>query len=398
MNKDLAIRGAAGLTPALQEAGVQIETSTDGRYRAITFPPDLRDKFNLLLPTEEIVQADPNYTPTIRAVRLDPDPVNGSHFYKQQGNRLAPTKQALETLADTAGIRVAKTRLMTRSELDSYPPGSIGYEATLILRRSDGTSKEITAHKVWDPEVERYRIEGEVADAAKKNNWVEAQAKAELRKRLLFEKTHGGSKTESKALLRAIRSALQIPQGFTPQDAAKPFIVVGYSFTPDYDDPEVRRLLIERGYSQSSAVYGRPPELGGSAPHVRTVEAEGHAASSARDGGGAVASRPPAPPSPTPEAGADAAQASPAAEQAASETSDHQGAGSGAFAGEEPRNDTPGPGAFMLGEEFTRYAGKTLAEVDDPEYLAWLSSDAVGEPTRSAARIFLTFLDSERTP
>lgn len=382
-----------GLSPVLAEAGVQVQESEDGRFRSISFPRDLAEHVNVLLPVQELVQADPNYTPTIRAVQLNPDK-DGPHFYNQ-GGRLAPRKQALETLADVAGMRVARCRPMRKAELDAYPDGTIGYEATVMLRRSDGTPQEITRHKIWDPEVERYRIVQEVKTATTREGakrFAEgAPEDAEIRKRLLQEKQFAPQKTESKAVLRAIRAALQIPHTFTAQDAAKPFLVVGYSFTPDYTDPEVRRLLVEYGLGvRTEEVYGRaalapgdvgiapeseaPEEAPGTAPPAPAAEEE-------PPGGGAppeAATEPERGPAPAAFEGAEPPPpGAPAPEPAGGRGSEEEAA----------------PGAYVLPAEFTRYAGQTIAhvaeEAKDSEYLAWLCSDKVQEPTRSAARRYV---------
>src|SRR5262245_18270122 len=116
-------RREVGLSPALAAAGVQVEQSEDGRYRSISFPEGLKEHVNILLPVQELVQADSNSRPTVRAVRLNPDPVNGPHFYRQSG-KLVIRKQALEALADLAGIKIARARPMRAAVLDSYPEGT----------------------------------------------------------------------------------------------------------------------------------------------------------------------------------------------------------------------------------------------------------------------------------
>ncbi len=365
--REVAIREAGGgaLQPELAAAGVQIREDESGRYRSIEFPEALKQKFNILLPVAEVVQADPNYTPSIRAANLQP---TDSYFYNQgtQSNpRWAPLKQALEVLADLAGVQLATVRPLSMLDLAPYPEGSFGYSATITIRRSDGTPRTITRSRIWNADVEREKIIAQVAKAdGKSDDWKQA----EFRRRWLQEREHGPAKTESKAVLRAIRAALQIPHTFSAADAKKPFVVVGYSFTPDYSDPEVRRLVIERGLSAGEQVFGSQPAAG---PLPETGGEDG----AAPDGADTAA--------PSGE-GADPQPAAP----------------SPAFEGEEPAVEPepekePEPAQldeadFVLPAQFTRYAGKTLAEIDSDEYLAWLASDAVkDEPTRAAAKAFV---------
>ena len=371
-SQELARREA--LQPELQQAGVEIVTDAEGRYRSIEFPEQLREQMNVLMPVSEIVQADPNYTPSIRAVRLDPrvdaKTKGGIHFYNQGSAnepRLAPTKQALEILADLAGVQLAAVRPLRREELEAHPEGSFGYEATIQIRRSDGTPRTITRSRVWDSEVEREKIIEQVA----KLNKPDAEKQAEFRRRWLQEREHGKAKTESKAVLRAIRAALQIPHTFSAEDAKKPFVVVGYSFTPDYSDPEIRRLVVERGLAASGEVFGR--ELGAGSPmpgDEPDAEAAAAADAAAPRAGEASERTPPDSPAPAFEG----EEPPPAAEAAEP----------------EPEKAVVDEADYVLPAAFTRFAGKTLGEVDDDAYLAWLASDTVKDATtREAARAFL---------
>lgn len=250
----------------LQEIGVQILEDKAIGARIVAIPREVRAKCNVIDPVTSLVQADPNWSPRISVCELDPA-ADGPHYYKQAGNKLAPTKQALETLAKAAGILYTRTERVPRSDLDA---GEIGYRATVGIRRSDGTVEEILREKVWVEAAERAEIEEAVTRA---EEWKDGKPvrgsyrfgelgsdtwKAEVEKRWLKELKDRYAKTESKAVLRAIRSALQIPHTFTPQDAAKPFLVVGFNFTPDYDDAEVKRMLVAAGLNAQAALYGRP--------------------------------------------------------------------------------------------------------------------------------------------
>jgi hypothetical protein len=83
----------------------------------------------------------------------------------------------------------------------------------------------------------------------------EAKAKA----RWVNEKRSLDAKCQTMTYLRGIRSALRVPHGFTKEELAKPFLVVAYSFTPDYNDPEVIRLLTEKATTNTNDLYGTQP-------------------------------------------------------------------------------------------------------------------------------------------
>jgi len=248
----------------LEEAGLTIAIDERTGARAIVIPASVRERCNVIDPVTSLVQADPNWSPRISMVELDPDAKAGKHFYEQAGRKLAPTKQALETLAKAAGILYTKTSRIPRAELNE---GEVGYVATVGVRRSDGTVEEIQREKVWVEEAERAEIEDAVTRAEEWSNgqktgnprfghqgepsWVN-----EVNKRWLKELKDRYAKTESKAVLRAIRAALQIPHTFTTAEAQKPFLVIGFNFTPDYTDAEVRRIMTAVGLNAQAALYG----------------------------------------------------------------------------------------------------------------------------------------------
>lgn len=250
---------AVPIPSVLRELGVRIAEDAATGNRLVLIPSDVRQRVNVIDPVTSLVQADPNWTPRVNVVELNPDPDNGPHYYKQAGGKLAPTKQALEVLAKAAGILSTTTERMPRAELDE---GEIGYRATVTIRRSDGTTEHVQREKVWVKEAERSEIE-EAVRTARNKRWQHTDEQ-EIEKRWLKELKDRYAKTESKAVLRAIRAALQMPHTFSPQDAAKPFLIIGFNFTPDYNDVEIRRMLVAAGMNASTALYGpralEPPD------------------------------------------------------------------------------------------------------------------------------------------
>lgn len=281
----------------LAELGVKFAFDETLNARLVMIPPDVSQRVNVIDPVTSLVQADPNWTPRISVAQLNPDAVSGPHFYKQAGNKLAPTKQALEVLGKAAGILYTRTNRIPRTELDD---GEIGYRATLGVRRSDGTVEEISREKVWVGDAERAEIEDAVTraeewkdgkpvrgsrkfDSPGTENW-----NAEVTKRWLKELKDRSAKTESKAVLRAIRAALQIPHTFTPADAAKPFLVIGFNFTPDYNDADTKRALVAAGLNAQASMYGpaaiaAAQDSSGSAVQGRPVTDESQQASDVAD-------------------------------------------------------------------------------------------------------------------
>lgn len=229
--QELATRQA--VPQELVQAGVKIQTDDDGHYRSIEFPPAIHGSFNVLLPVSEIAKTDPNYTPTVRVVHLQDD-----DFYQDSNapkGTLSPKKTGLLKIARTANIGIPSTRRMSVRDLGE---GKIGWQATVLVRRSDGTEEPVTSSKVVDLEVEKEKV----AAGVRKSGGTEAQMQENFRRRWLVEREHMEAKCETKAIERAIRAALQIPHAFAPDRVKLPFLVVGFNFTPDAETAQLLAL------------------------------------------------------------------------------------------------------------------------------------------------------------
>lgn len=378
---------AMQVPPSLQAVGVQVFEDPETGYRAVVIPPEVRQKVNVLMPVTSFAQADPNFTPSVRLVQLDP----AVHAYEQAGRKLAPSKQGLEVLAQCAGILYSRADRIPRADL--FEGQRYGYKGVIGIRRSDGTVEEISREYAWNEDAERAEIEEAVWKSARQHpEWKQWQVNGqkaspeqlgglvaeEIRKRWLKELKDGAAKAESKSILRAIRAALQIPHTFTPQEFAKPFVVIGYSFTPNYDDPETKRLLVEHGLSARGSLYGQ----GSVEPRPENVLEAGESTFAPRTAAlldslrdEREASPPPAPPSgPSPPA-------PPAPEFSGDEPGDEP-------EGELPEEDEIAAAAAMvLPDAFKKHAGKTIRQVyeADPGYVRWLASPAVRNPVVNAA-------------
>lgn len=268
-SQDIEVRRAvvsrAHVPKPLEELGVVIGVEEESGRELIVIPPAVREAMNVLDPVQSFAQARPDWSPAVRVVQLDPDVKDGPHFYKQAGGKLAPTKQALELLAKAANIEVATTRRMPKEELADGE--RLGYYAKVRIRTASGTLEELERSQTFVEEAELEEIKTAVTNAKVWQNGQSTdkpkfdlpgtpQWEAEVRKRWLAELKNSSAKTESKAVLRAIRAALQIPHTFAPARAGLPFVVIGFNFTPDQSDPEVRRMLIAAGVNAASALYG----------------------------------------------------------------------------------------------------------------------------------------------
>lgn len=366
---DVAARRPAEIPPALAQIGVQIGTDESG-FRAVVFPPEVRQRCNLLFPVSEVAQADPNFTPSVRIVQLDV----AAHTYEQKGGKRAINKQGLEILGNCAGVLYQKTGRIPKAELED---DEIGYWGEIAIRRSDGTVEPIRREKVVSREVEEFKIRSAVAAMNKSD----AEKHKIFEARWLAEREHMRAKCESKAMLRAMRAALQIPHVYTTQELQKPFVVVGYSFTPDYDDPDTKRLLVAHGLAATTAIYGETRSLDAPAPEHRTLDrilpSEEQVAETlglpSADGG---LVEPASPTEPQPETAGGGVSTEPTPPSA----------------DEPPPDDPPppppdDPASPPLVIDFGRHQGSTIEAIyeKEPGYVEWLANSARDPQLRDAA-------------
>ncbi len=366
--QELAVR--TGIPPALAAAGVQV-VERDG-VRIVEIPDTVRKTCNVLLPISEVTQADPNWTPSFRAVTLDPER-HAYHDSNSRQNELSLRKTGLLSLASVAGITVRSTCRLPVAQLREH---EIGWQATVAVRRSDGTWQEMTASRVVNMDVERERLMMEVRSSQRYRN--DQERRAAFERRWLYEREHADSKCETKAIERAIRAALQLPHAFSAAELARPFLVVGYSFTPDASDPEVRRLVVEAGLAASQRMY-------------------------------AQAALPAGEPAPPAEAVAATDVVEPEPAEAGEVPADDRGPepdDGPAFDGDEPTGFQPPPGApadagrgataaGLTTVGFGKHNGRTIQEIGDtdPGYVAWLADvmaprNDVGRAVQAAARVW----------
>jgi hypothetical protein len=244
-----AVVKAVPIPTVLQDLGVRI-AEDEGGLRVIVLPPNVREQVNLLTPVSSWNQADPNWSPSVSLVQLD----KNSHTYPLPGGKLGLNKQALETLGRCAGVLYTRTARVPRDELQENEMWA--YRATVGFRRSDGTVDEVTRERGFNREAEELDIEQAVRGSERWKNQPREAQDAEIKKRWITELRFGPAKTESKAINRALRAGLAMPTSVGAGDLQKPFLVVGFNFTPDYNDPDVKRALIAVGMHAEQAIYG----------------------------------------------------------------------------------------------------------------------------------------------
>jgi hypothetical protein len=200
------------------------------------------DKYNVLIPVSTVFKVSPFHRISVNFVKLDPDPEVGKDVYELDG-KLALSKQGIMKIAHAAGIQVKGSRVIRLENSD------IRVEVEVLVPMGDGTFRQVMAGRDW--------LEAD----EKKNSMSKNKSGGSYFNEKLFDRTKRfrSAITESKAMLRAIRSALSLKQVYTKEELARTFVVP--VTTIDYSDPALREAMIQRLASGIDLLYGTPPAL-----------------------------------------------------------------------------------------------------------------------------------------
>lgn len=229
---------------------------------------------NVLVPTTSLQQVSPWHAARTSTVQISPDPNSGDVF--KVGSRLvddkyanlySPAKPALMRIAAAAGI-VWNWRDSGTTALEK---NYVCYRMVGAMRLPDGTWQPVLGTKEIDLEViEEETMEANMKKAlemagsknekerAKLDNlapeeWVRRQTRSSMiqwRKNKL-------ARAETGAMLRVIRAALGLKSQYTAEELKKPFVVPRIDFSPDYNDPQVRQMLLANGAAAMAGLYGQ---------------------------------------------------------------------------------------------------------------------------------------------
>jgi hypothetical protein len=220
----------------------------------------LAERFNILSPSTTIMQANPNFTPSLSIVDINPDlnkgdvyPLETDYQGKPKPNSpYALTKVGIRKLATAAGITTLAPRIQ--------PCGPQGRDvvitATITYRGPDGLRKEDSDSADWHYEEEYENVVANCPEAYSGKPLTEQQRADWIRKNWKRVRGFGWRITETKAMLRACRDVLVLPGKFWLADLQKPFLVPSVTFTPDPNDKETLHAILGIGQKAIAALYG----------------------------------------------------------------------------------------------------------------------------------------------
>ncbi len=206
-------------------------------------------KYNVLTPTIAVEQISPIHQIKVQQVSIDPDTAGGDVFHMGEGKYYL-SAAARRRLAAVAGIQ----QNYRESGFIADTPTRITYQAIGAIQDASGQWRILTATKTLD--LEQIRKAKGYTEERVKNIW-----------QYRYERAETG------AWSRLYTAALGLKTTYSRDELAKPFIVPRVVLSPDWTDPEVKRMLTARALDAQAAVFGpatgrpgRPALAAGSAP------------------------------------------------------------------------------------------------------------------------------------
>jgi len=242
-----------------------------------------RQKYNVLVPTAIVQQISPFHQARLEVVQLSPNPEDGDVYYigktqvykqGEDGKKTkvevpvyAPAKPALMKIAHAAGIVwnwAECKRLDDHRDVDY-----VSFQAVGAIRKTNGewvplkATKEIDIRVIAEELAIQYEDKADELISAKKLKPEEREIwiKKNLRKAVVQWRKHKLRRCETGAYLAVIRAALSLKHAYTRDELMRPFIVPRVDFAPDYNDPEVRRLIMTQGLKATAELFGGAPAL-----------------------------------------------------------------------------------------------------------------------------------------
>jgi hypothetical protein len=265
---------------------------------------------NILMPVSSEVQLNPFYKYTVMEVTADTTENSGDIFKvgsvkvgdKNYEDVFSPAKPLLMKLAAAAGIQFDPNNTYgTYISKNCYKAKAYG-----AMRMPDGTGKTHCDEKVinLEDEEDRFRLEFMDKSIQGITEWKAASAAAKMFKgewvatgetndngypvkiykiddadrqkyidrsvlvnMTLLRKTFA-EKAMTGAILRVVRALIGMKGTYTKEELSKPFAIPRVTFSPDYNDPEVRRAMIDQGMNSVSNMFGANKILPAAATNV----------------------------------------------------------------------------------------------------------------------------------
>jgi len=240
-----------------------------------------KDAFNVIFPSEKVLDVSPLHKLSAELVRLSGDPEDGEVWKvgisKDPGNLWVElyslSKRGLQRIAQAAGIVFDPAH--TRRTDDRSNPRRVEFQASGSIQKPDGSwytithSKEVDLDEIEFEEEQRLRgaiLDGDVkvgpGDAEKALVYGSPEAEEEIRRRIkrtmIFWKKNKVAYADTGAHNRVIRSLLNLEPFYTQEDLDKPFVLPRVALNVDFllKDIELRSHFIKGGLGTVLQLFG----------------------------------------------------------------------------------------------------------------------------------------------
>lgn len=219
------------------------------------------DKYTLLIPIRTVAEIADIQMPVMNVVFISTD-LNDKEVYEQEKSwndtkgymhevKYALSKRGLTKLMKAAGIKIVKS--------ESSPPSTCQKCADV----NRNLEKAVSCHKCGNKDV-KYTVTVNVPQLTGENinvigtkeiivdEVLESMGDKEKQKKEFIK--YKSEICESKALNRALRSAMNIKGTYTLKELKKPFVVA--YLVPNLNQPDVRRAAIQSMMNSSNNLFG----------------------------------------------------------------------------------------------------------------------------------------------
>lgn len=232
--------------------------------------------YNILTPSITLEGLSPHHHATVETVVLSPKLDIGDVYPHQkekdqtkvEARKFRIAKQGLDKLAVLAGI-IWHEQGGSRRVDNAADRNYVAFEAFGAIRKADGQLVPVKAFydldfiAIEEDLVVQYAQKN---DGQKKKEWrKEGEERQEyidfcVGRDMRSKRKHRSTLCESGARNRVIRALLGIKKVYTGAELSKPFVCIRITYQPDYNDPEVKRILTLASIGAQAAVYGLPTQ------------------------------------------------------------------------------------------------------------------------------------------
>lgn len=227
------------------------------------------ERFNLLVPMQTVAEIADIHKPVMNVVQISTKPEDKEIYLQEKGSRewtgrdgqfhpakpegWALTKKGLNKLMRAAGIKILNTRPVVPSTCQKCaevnrsigkpircggcPNKDVKHEVRISVPQLTGENVTIVAHK-------EIAVDDVTAGMTEKQRAEFMKFRSEM--------------CESKALNRALRTAMQIKSSYLIEEFGKPFVVA--YLVPNLDNPTVREEAVKSMFGAANDLYGSRPK------------------------------------------------------------------------------------------------------------------------------------------